>query len=873
MLADGTTFNLTANARLMLNDVTYDATSTANSALFTLVQGAASFIAGQVAKTGNMKVATPVAEIGIRGTAVILDISSADGKVSISVVDQQDGQVHAVQVFNTRGDLIGTVTSNGSTLTLTPTATFEVIAQESSKTVAQVAQEFNAFQQVLSTYDTFKAIAPDTPPPSDGKRGDATPQSTNKYATNSVNPIYSAPTSNTDVLGNPKNVQTSGTDVVSVLATPTTTQVATDSTTTPPTTIPDIIFIPAQKIAQSIPFVVTPSTVTLISAGNGDHFDPVMSADGRFVTYDPVGAIYLFDRQSGMTSTIASPGGGFTYSAPTISADGSEIVYQGSNGTQSYIFLYGNNPADPAHYHQQTLLGPGSNPEISGDGSTIIAEEGGTSISIFNQLGQVIGSITPAAVGNSGTLWKPAISADGHLMTFWSSNSSTAGGAGQLFAYNVSTGTVTSIASTSVGAGITAASISADGHYIAYQGETAGGHSEIYLYDTTTGQVVFHTANASGSSYNPVISPDGHYIVFASDAQLTPDDTNSYADTYVVDVTNPSASVYKLVSALADGTLGNAASNLGAAISSGGLYVAFGTSASNFSTNSSSGGIFVIDPTASHSVVIQETASSPPILSATGSIAISGGVTGITLSVSDPSKLSAQFSPDGQSIEWSFNEAKSDFASLPYGQAASHVFNVTLSSSGGTTTVPVMVTVENAVQPGVIPVDAPPAANPVTLAAGVEDTSYIITQAALLKAVGDVDGPSLSITAVTIQSGGGTLLQNADQTWTYTPDPGFTGAVVFNYIASDTIKSASSTASLDIVPPLQIIAIAPDSGTPGDFVTNSTNLTVTGTNGSLAAGETVQVSSDNGVTWTNVFQTTTTTWSLVDTTAHRANFT
>ena len=156
-----------------------------------------------------------------------------------------------MQVFNTRGDLIGTVTSNGSTLTLTPTATFEVIAQESSKTVAQVAQEFNAFQQVLSTYDTFKAIAPDTPPPSDGKRGDATPQSTNKYATNSVNPIYSAPTSNTDVLGNPKNVQTSGTDVVSVLATPTTTQVATDSTTTPPTTIPDIIFIPAQKIAQS----------------------------------------------------------------------------------------------------------------------------------------------------------------------------------------------------------------------------------------------------------------------------------------------------------------------------------------------------------------------------------------------------------------------------------------------------------------------------------------------------------------------------------------------------------------------------------------------------------------------------------------------
>src|SRR5437879_9834282 len=93
VLNDGTTFNLTANARLMLNDLVYDPNSTSNTSLFTLVQGAASFVAGQVAKTGDMKVATPVATVGVRGTAVILDISSADGKVSISVVDPQDRQV------------------------------------------------------------------------------------------------------------------------------------------------------------------------------------------------------------------------------------------------------------------------------------------------------------------------------------------------------------------------------------------------------------------------------------------------------------------------------------------------------------------------------------------------------------------------------------------------------------------------------------------------------------------------------------------------------------------------------------------------------------------------------------------------------------
>ena len=145
VMIDGTTFNLTANARLMMNDLTYDATSTSNTSLFTLVQGAASFVAGQVAKTGDMKVSTPVATMGIRGTAVILDINAVDGKVSISVVNQQDNAIHAVQVFDRNGNLIGTVTSNGSALTLTPTASFEVIASYTNKTVASSSAGIRRF--------------------------------------------------------------------------------------------------------------------------------------------------------------------------------------------------------------------------------------------------------------------------------------------------------------------------------------------------------------------------------------------------------------------------------------------------------------------------------------------------------------------------------------------------------------------------------------------------------------------------------------------------------------------------------------------------------------------------------------------------------
>ena len=146
-----------------------------------------------------MKVETPISVIGIRGTAVILDIDSTDGKVTISVVDQEDGQVHSVQVFKcvptgtqgvcSSGDLIATVSSNGPSLSITPTAAFDVTTQETSKTPAQIAQEFDVFQQVLSTYDAGKQLAPNTPPPSDGKRGDANPQSTTKFAGSSTPPI------------------------------------------------------------------------------------------------------------------------------------------------------------------------------------------------------------------------------------------------------------------------------------------------------------------------------------------------------------------------------------------------------------------------------------------------------------------------------------------------------------------------------------------------------------------------------------------------------------------------------------------------------------------------------------------------------------
>ena len=52
----------------------YDPNGSNNSSLISLVAGTISFVAGETAKHGDMKVDTPVATMGIRGTAVLVEI-------------------------------------------------------------------------------------------------------------------------------------------------------------------------------------------------------------------------------------------------------------------------------------------------------------------------------------------------------------------------------------------------------------------------------------------------------------------------------------------------------------------------------------------------------------------------------------------------------------------------------------------------------------------------------------------------------------------------------------------------------------------------------------------------------------------------------
>jgi VCBS repeat-containing protein len=89
---DGTAFSLSSNARMVLNEMVYDPNGSSNSSLLSLVQGAISFVAGDTAKNGNMLVDTPVATMGIRGTAVLVEISADNGPTKFSVLIEPGGR-------------------------------------------------------------------------------------------------------------------------------------------------------------------------------------------------------------------------------------------------------------------------------------------------------------------------------------------------------------------------------------------------------------------------------------------------------------------------------------------------------------------------------------------------------------------------------------------------------------------------------------------------------------------------------------------------------------------------------------------------------------------------------------------------------------
>jgi hypothetical protein len=140
---DGSVFGLSSNARIVLNDMVYAADSDSNSALFTLVQGVIGFVAGRIAKTGDMKVDTPVATMAIRGTAVQTEISAFSGVTKFSLLTEPDGTVGSFVLLdrNDPSRVITSISDPRIATLLTPVAASDPRITQLTKTADDVRAE------------------------------------------------------------------------------------------------------------------------------------------------------------------------------------------------------------------------------------------------------------------------------------------------------------------------------------------------------------------------------------------------------------------------------------------------------------------------------------------------------------------------------------------------------------------------------------------------------------------------------------------------------------------------------------------------------------------------------------------------------------
>lgn len=124
---DATTFNLTANAQITVDTYVYEDGGKQNAALFDVARGTVAFVAAAVAHTGDMKISTPTATLGIRGTTGLVEVpenaaAGSANNVAIKLYPDPDGSVGRIEVKDRAGVRLGFLTQGASGFTIRPGA-------------------------------------------------------------------------------------------------------------------------------------------------------------------------------------------------------------------------------------------------------------------------------------------------------------------------------------------------------------------------------------------------------------------------------------------------------------------------------------------------------------------------------------------------------------------------------------------------------------------------------------------------------------------------------------------------------------------------------------------------------------------------------
>jgi hypothetical protein len=155
-LDDETTFSMGANATMLMDNYVYESGGSKNVGLFNVARGTVAFVAGQVAHTGDMKISTPTATLGVRGTTGVIEVpdnAAAQGGVAIKLYNDADGRLGRIEVFGAgpNGARLGVLDRAASGFSIRPGAggrfsafALQISPQQAARDRGFVGQLFRA---------------------------------------------------------------------------------------------------------------------------------------------------------------------------------------------------------------------------------------------------------------------------------------------------------------------------------------------------------------------------------------------------------------------------------------------------------------------------------------------------------------------------------------------------------------------------------------------------------------------------------------------------------------------------------------------------------------------------------------------------------
>jgi hypothetical protein len=160
---DETTFSLTANARVVVDEFVYQEGGNGNTAAFNIARGTVAFVAGLLAKTGDMKISTSSAYLGIRGTTGVVDVpdstAAGAGETKIKLYPDADGRVGQIDVFNRQGGRLGALTQGSSAFAIRPGPGGRFVAVPFQIPPQEAARDRGVVQRLFASHNIGRQMA------------------------------------------------------------------------------------------------------------------------------------------------------------------------------------------------------------------------------------------------------------------------------------------------------------------------------------------------------------------------------------------------------------------------------------------------------------------------------------------------------------------------------------------------------------------------------------------------------------------------------------------------------------------------------------------------------------------------------------------